>query len=657
MRFDALPNGIEVAQYDAQSGQISFVLPDQVIGQRADELVHICTPQIDLLVTPDHECLVVERNTERARKVPASQYASGYRQLHAGQYVGGSVDWRDPEIVLLAALTAIGNANSRGADFFPSGLRQLERLVAALEEEWIRYTVTVQKGCICVHVPDHEIPRQWRHRKQLGPWLFDMDRNSFRKMAEEILFWHPRKEESTSAGWLQALFALTGKRARLRQCGDKWQLNVATTPHSLTKDRKLEILAGPADVFCVTVPAGNVIVRRAGRVAITGNCPKLGHGGGASERFKGLAAEFRRMIEAQPGHWLVEADYKSAHALTLGFEAQDPEYCVHPDTRILTNDFTWKKASDLREGDLVVGFDEQPGQGRKRRLRRAVVEGVDQITRPCVLIETDKGSVICSIEHKWLAKNGDNAHLRWIEAQHLRVGNRIAYFVRPWDVDESREGGYVSGIFDGEGSYSCTSLAFSQKPGAVADEACRILSARVFAISGRLNSQDVINFSIVGEAFGAFRALGMFRPKRLLSKLIATYPGTTMNSSRYNENAFVRKVELLGPQNVIALATSTSTFIAEGMQSHNCRLARIDMHSFVAAAGLLRLEDPEKLLSLADPELKARLKWYRRNWHDKTGRPFEEIRNIQAKPAILGYGFAMGPGTLFNNNPDSFQHR
>jgi hypothetical protein len=86
------------------------------------------------------------------------------------------------------------------------------------------------------------------------------------------------------------------------------------------------------------------------------------------------------------------------------------------------------------------------------------------------------------------------------------------------------------------------------------------------------------------------------------------------------------------------------------------RLARIDMHSFVAAAGLLRLDDPEKLLSLPDLELKARLQYYRKNWKDKTGRTFEEVRNVQAKPAILGYGFAMGPGTLFNNNPESFRN-
>jgi len=39
-----------------------------------------------------------------------------------------------------------------------------------------------------------------------------------------------------------------------------------------------------------------------------------------------LASSFRRIIEARPGYILLEFDYKSFHALTLGFEAQDADY-------------------------------------------------------------------------------------------------------------------------------------------------------------------------------------------------------------------------------------------------------------------------------------------------------------------------------------------
>lgn len=43
-------------------------------------------------------------------------------------------------------------------------------------------------------------------------------------------------------------------------------------------------------------------------------------------RGTGLADRFRAIIEAPPGHRIVELDYKSFHALTLGFEANDPNY-------------------------------------------------------------------------------------------------------------------------------------------------------------------------------------------------------------------------------------------------------------------------------------------------------------------------------------------
>jgi hypothetical protein len=39
-----------------------------------------------------------------------------------------------------------------------------------------------------------------------------------------------------------------------------------------------------------------------------------------------LAKPFRKMIVASPGCTLVSFDYKSFHALTLGFEAKDPDY-------------------------------------------------------------------------------------------------------------------------------------------------------------------------------------------------------------------------------------------------------------------------------------------------------------------------------------------
>jgi DNA polymerase I-like protein with 3'-5' exonuclease and polymerase domains len=79
------------------------------------------------------------------------------------------------------------------------------------------------------------------------------------------------------------------------------------------------------------------------------------------------------------------------------------------------------------------------------------------------------------------------------------------------------------------------------------------------------------------------------------------------------------------------------------------RIARIDMHSFLAAAGLLRLWTPDYLLGLDDADLAEKLAWVKKN--------HKRVRDKQAKPAILGYGFGMGAGTLLHNNPESFSTR
>ena len=96
------------------------------------------------------------------------------------------------------------------------------------------------------------------------------------------------------------------------------------------------------------------------------------------------------------------------------------------------------------------------------------------------------------------------------------------------------------------------------------------------------------------------------------------------------------------------------------------RMARLDMHSFFALVGLLKLEPPEKVLELPDPELKAKLAWYRKQ--PKTypeyacqghpgGMTFDEIRDERAKRTILGVGFGQsGPG-MFRRNPESFANQ
>lgn len=67
-----------------------------------------------------------------------------------------------------------------------------------------------------------------------------------------------------------------------------------------------------------------------------------------------LARSFRKMIVAAPGHRLVEFDYRSFHVLTLGFEAQDPDYIRM--ARIDPHSFLAAHMLHLPECDKLSGW-------------------------------------------------------------------------------------------------------------------------------------------------------------------------------------------------------------------------------------------------------------------------------------------------------------
>jgi uracil-DNA glycosylase family 4 len=78
------------------------------------------------------------------------------------------------------------------------------------------------------------------------------------------------------------------------------------------------------------------------------------------------------------------------------------------------------------------------------------------------------------------------------------------------------------------------------------------------------------------------------------------------------------------------------------------RLAKLDIHSYLTAH---LIKDPKRhqVLAWSDEELGDYLKWIKKN--------YTRIRNLKAKPAILGYGFGLGAMTMYGMNRDSFNNK
>lgn len=136
------------------------------------------------------------------------------------------------------------------------------------------------------------------------------------------------------------------------------------------------------------------------------------------------------------------------------------EYCVDPETPVLTSSLQWKSIKDLAIGEKIVAFDENSGPDNKNReLKSAVVEDMWEVSKEAFRINTTHGEITCSLDHKFLNHLG-----RWVETRSLELGDEILFSKAPWEsYERSRDyiRGYLDGIGAGDGTARWEPLAGS----------------------------------------------------------------------------------------------------------------------------------------------------------------------------------------------------
>lgn len=279
-------------------------------------------------------------------------------------------------------------------------------------------------------------------------------------------------------------------------------------------------------------------------------------------------------------------------------------YCLDPETPVLTADLRWVPIKSVMPGDAVVGIDEFPERAQgserngQRKLRRATVLAKAFTTKKAYRLTFDNGrSVTCSADHRWLVRRSSGP-LDWrvtkgpTEFHSLKVGHQIVQAVEPWEEDDSREAGYLSGVYDGEGSLNrggkrglgaCgLSVCFTQNPGLVLDRTLDLLKEKGFSPQpsnshAYLHDGKCEQWVIRGLA-ESLRFLGQMRPERLVARASAAFEGVSLlgeGSSRYTQPpkvATIVKIEELPEQLLVDIQTSTKTFLANGLVSHNCNM-------------------------------------------------------------------------------------
>jgi phage terminase large subunit-like protein len=250
----------------------------------------------------------------------------------------------------------------------------------------------------------------------------------------------------------------------------------------------------------------------------------------------------------------------------------DESICVAPNTRILTSDLRWIQAAEIEEGDVLVGFDEEKRYPQHRKWRKSIVERVVQRQQPCYELKlTDGTKVTCSEEHMWLVMSAGR-RIGWKRTKDLTPTDQFFKVAEPWTEDKSWESGYLAGIYDGEGHLTtarnaCLLMTFTQRANGVSEFCKSELDRRGFRYTVGQSSPGVYQFTITKKR-DVWRLLGSIRPRRLLER----FDQIGFDRLRFKSFAHptITSMRHVGIQDVVSLRTSSRTFVAEGLASHNC---------------------------------------------------------------------------------------
>ncbi len=270
-------------------------------------------------------------------------------------------------------------------------------------------------------------------------------------------------------------------------------------------------------------------------------------------------------------------------------------HCLEVSTPVLTRDLRWVPAGDLREGDLIVGFDEHADENSPDGARYYKEAKITHASREAVSgyeVTLSNGDVLRATgEHQFLVnchgKNSTNGRDNWARVDTLfeklneqRSGTPAKVYVPRyldvWSPPNSWFAGLLAGAFDADGTLILgKSRGLAIKFVQMNNE---LLAAVRFAMnvfgfkhsvpfSGKLPSGKDYCFGeyVRGGFEEAMRFLGTVRPPRLLSRWARL---DFKHKMRARERPFIMSVKRCDVT-VAKISSSSATYMTAGYASHN----------------------------------------------------------------------------------------
>jgi len=320
-RFDTLDKTLKVAQYQSDYGTVSFAPPLRHIEKPFEGSLYNFKYDklgIDITCTEDHDLLVKDDKLRygMAVKEQARLFEPSFHKkfICAGELANTDTEMTWEELFRVAyssnttfdlSLDLEGFPEHKSVKFFIQGNKQIENFKLILENVGYYHTIDHKKKApianFHVQVPKHI-------KKDLN-WinLGTLSATWCEAFVSELYLWYNggikndlEKCDYSSKSMqdidaVQSICAISGYKAVFHP--KKWNKNT----YILTMRRECDTPTGNVEttiipyagnVYCVTMPQGNIIVRQNNRVIVIGNC----HVEGITALFKAFTQEQKQIV-------------------------------------------------------------------------------------------------------------------------------------------------------------------------------------------------------------------------------------------------------------------------------------------------------------------------------------------------------------------------
>lgn len=310
-RFDELERGIKVLQYNSDIEETSFVEPIRYVEKDyIGDLVNIYNDNgVDLLVTQNHDILLKNKDNE-FRKTCAKYFKPSTKEYipvagitHTSLSEDDNLTPHERLAIATQADGSIGRVKADGTvslQFSFSKQRKIDEFMSICKEGNFRVTENKPTLGTVTIAPRRRFWVSLNTSMTKDLWdtfdLVSLTKTKAIKIIESMVIWDGHKNNNsdnsytyttcvkTQADFYQAIAHIAGYKTKITKIEDSrsdtfsdvYRLFIDKSKIKLsTQSMNRQDIPYSGKVYCVTVPSGNIMVRRNGKVCIAGNCQLL----------------------------------------------------------------------------------------------------------------------------------------------------------------------------------------------------------------------------------------------------------------------------------------------------------------------------------------------------------------------------------------------